>query len=115
LILSNSLILQGATIMEISRNGSVLINDQIQVAGKITYGGSLTVNEHRPLPRWRQAIVSSCSALETMRARFSSISLPSLGFNLSWTNKLAVDGSMEVVGGRSHHSRASASRERTLS
>ena len=41
--LSNSPGLAGTTIMEISKSSSVLTNDQIQVTGLLTYGGTLTV------------------------------------------------------------------------
>src|SRR5439155_12978162 len=42
IVLSNSPSLQGAVIMEISKNGATLTNDQIQVTTPLTYGGSLT-------------------------------------------------------------------------
>ena len=45
IILSNSPVLQGVVIMEISKNGSALTNDQVQVTGTLTYGGSLIVTD----------------------------------------------------------------------
>src|SRR5262249_50200027 len=41
LVLSNSPFLGAALIMDISKNGATLTNDQIQVAAPLTYGGSL--------------------------------------------------------------------------
>jgi hypothetical protein len=96
LILSNSPSLQGATFMEISRNGSTLTNDQVQAAGLLTYGGSLTVNDLGPT----SLVVGDRFQLFTANSyasTFTPLTLPTLGAGLSWTNKLLLDGSIEVV------------------
>src|SRR5439155_24151276 len=45
---SNAPSMQGAIIMEISKNGTVLSNDLIQVAGTLIYGGALVVSNLGP-------------------------------------------------------------------
>ncbi len=98
MVLSNAPALQGATIMEISRNGAVLTNDQVQVAGPLTYGGSLTVSNIGPTAL---AVGNNFKlfAASSYAGAFSSLSLPSPGAGLGWTNKLLLDGSIEVVAG----------------
>jgi hypothetical protein len=96
LILSNSPTLQGTTVMEIQKSGSGLTNDQIQVAGPLTYGGSLIVtnigtNASSVGDRYPLFNASSFAG------NFSSITLPALPSGFIWTNKLAVDGSLEVT------------------
>ncbi len=96
LFLSQSPVLQGTTVMEISRNGLFLTNDQVQVAGPLTYGGRLTVTRIGATAlsggdRFRLFSASGYSG------SFSPITLPSLPAGLSWTNRLLLDGSIEVV------------------
>ena len=96
IVLSNAPSLQGATIIEISKNGATLTNDQIQVIGPLTYGGSLIVNDLGPGTlaagdNFRLFLASSYTG------SFSSLTLPTLGPELIWTNELLVDGSIEVV------------------
>ncbi len=96
LVLSNSPALQGKTVMEISKNGSALTNDQVQVAGPLTYGGSLVVSNLGPTAlavgdRFQLFIASSYGGA------FAPVTLPALGEGFAWTNKLLVDGSIEVV------------------
>ena len=89
--------LAGITAMEISKAGIVLTNDQIQVTAPLTYGSSLIVTKLGP------SALTSGDRFQLFSATaytgsFSSISLPPLGAGLTWTNKLAVDGSIEVLG-----------------
>lgn len=98
LMLNHSPVLQGGTLMEVSRNGAVLSHDEVQVTAALTYGGALVVTNIGTTPlvagdRFKLFISTA------YQGSFSSISLPPLGLNLSWTNKLAVDGSLEVVSG----------------
>ncbi len=92
---SNSPVLQGATTMEISRNGAVLTNDQIQVSGPITYGGSLTVSniDASTLSLGDRFKLFNATAYA---GAFSALSLPPPPSGLDWTNKLLVDGSIEI-------------------
>ena len=84
--------------MEISKNGTTLTNDQIQLNnnGTLTYGGSLVVSNLGPaalLPGDRfQLFIAGGYA-----GSFSAIALPPLPVPLNWTNKLLVDGSIEVI------------------
>src|SRR5207237_552599 len=85
-----------ATVMELSKNGAALTNDQIEVIGALTYGGALTVSHIGPDAlaagdNFRLFVASSYTNA------FSSLSLPPLDPELAWTNKLLVDGSIEVI------------------
>jgi len=97
LILLNPPLLQGQTIMEISKNGSTLTNDQVQLAGMFTYGGTLTV------PKLGPTALSAGDQFPLFNAgsyggSFSSLTLPPLAAGLAWTNKLTVNGSIQVIG-----------------
>ena len=96
LILTNSPNLQGKVLMEISKNGSALTNDQLQVMGPLTYNGVLAVTNiggSSLAPGDRFPLFGATS----YSGGFSSVTLPALGPGLVWTNKLAVDGSIEVA------------------
>jgi len=97
IVLSNSPMLSGAVIMEISKSGSVLTNDEIQVTGTFTYGGALTVTNIGPTALTTSNRFKLFSA-GVFAGSFAPISLPPLNAGLDWTNKLLVDGSIEVVG-----------------
>jgi hypothetical protein len=88
--------LQGTVVMEISRNGPTLTNDQIQVITALTYGGSLIVSNSGP-----DALVAGdrfrLFAASAYLGSFSNLSLPPLGPGLGWRNDLTVDGSITVV------------------
>jgi T5SS/PEP-CTERM-associated repeat protein len=88
---------QGTVVMEISKNGTVLANDQIQLAGSVTYSGSLIVSNLGPtvLESGDRFQLFSATAYKNI---FLTLILPPLPSGLGWANKLAVDGSIEVVG-----------------
>jgi len=95
LVLSNAPSLQGTTILEIGNNGATY-NDQIQVLGPLTYGGSLVVTNID----FQALVVGNRFTLfnaTSYSGAFTSIILPPLPATLRWTNMLAVDGSLEVV------------------
>lgn len=96
LAFSNSPVLQGATIMELSKTGPVVTNDQVQVAGPLSYGGSLVVSNLGPdaLAAGDRFTLFNASSYS---GAFANIALPTLPVTLVWTNKLAVDGSIEVL------------------
>lgn len=98
LVLNNSPILLGATTMEISKSGMTRTNDRIQVAGPLTYGGTLTVSNLGPtlLTLGDRFQLFSASGYA---GGFSSLNLPPLPSGLEWANKLSLDGSIEVVTG----------------
>jgi T5SS/PEP-CTERM-associated repeat protein len=96
MVFSNSPALQGAVIMEISKNGAILTNDQIQVMAPLTYGGSLVISNLGPTALTvgeRFPLFTATS----FAGSFSNIVLPPLASGLDWTNKLSVDGSIEVI------------------
>lgn len=96
-VLNTSSLLQGEVMMEISKNGSVLTNDQIQVSGTLNYGGALAVTKLGPtsLATGNRFPLFSATAYA---GSFSALTLPPLLAGLYWTNKLSVDGSIEVAG-----------------
>jgi hypothetical protein len=74
----------------------VRTNDQLQVFGPLTYGGSLVVTNLGPAPlapgdRFPLFTASNYSGA------FTNITLPMLPVTLAWTNQLLVDGSIGVV------------------
>jgi len=85
--------------MEISKNGATLTNDQIQVAGTLTYGGSLTVTNLGSTALAAGDRFQLFSAAP-FAGTFATIALPPLGTGLAWVNNLLVDGSIEIVAAR---------------
>jgi hypothetical protein len=75
----------------------VLTNDQIQLAGSVTYGGSLIVTNlgSTGLESGDRFRLFSATSYKNI---FLSIILPALPPGLEWANKLAVDGSIQVIG-----------------
>jgi len=102
LSLINSIILHGSTIMEISKTGSTLTNDQLQVIGPVTFGGALTVTNigTTALDSGEQFQIFNAGGYVSS---FASIILPPLGPGLTWTNKLSVDGSIQVLAASAPH------------
>jgi T5SS/PEP-CTERM-associated repeat protein len=97
MIISNSPVLLGTTVLEISKNGAALTNDQAQVNAGLSYGGSLVVSNLGP---------TALASGDTFRlfvapsygGGFTNVSLPALNSGWTWTNRLLVDGSIAVVG-----------------
>lgn len=88
--------LQGATLMEISKNGATLTNDQFLVTGTLTYGGTLTVTNLGPTAFVAGDTFPLFSATAYAGA-FTMITLPPLAPPLFWKNNLLVNGSLEVA------------------
>ena len=87
----------GQTALDISKDGSTLTNDQVQCNAAITYGGSLTVTKLGPTAlndgdRFQLFTAPGYSG------SFSALTLPPLAPGLAWTNRLTLDGSIEVIG-----------------
>ncbi|PWU12570.1 MAG: hypothetical protein C5B50_21250 [Verrucomicrobia bacterium] len=88
--------LGGTVFMEISKNGVTLTNDQIQVNNALPYNGGLTVTNIGSTAlavgdRFQLFSATSYSG------SFYALSLPPLTTGLDWTNKLIVDGSIQVI------------------
>ncbi len=96
IVLSNAPALQGGLAMEVSKSGATLTNDQIQVAGTLAYGGSLTVTKLGPTALSAGDSFPLFSA-SSYSGALSSIVLPPPPAGLSWTNRLLVNGSIAVV------------------
>jgi len=96
MIFTNAPFLQGTVVMEISKNGAAITNDQVQVIlGTLTYGGSLIVSNLGPSALGNGDKFRLFNATNYAGA-FTSITLPPLPAGFNWVNKLLVDGSIEV-------------------
>ena len=96
MVFSNAPVLLGETMMEISKNGPTLTNDQVQVTAGLHYGGALTVSNLGPTALVIGDRFPLFSA-NSYTGAFSIVTLPSLPAGLNWANKLLIDGSIEVV------------------
>ena len=85
--------LAGTTRVKLNKSLTVS-NDFINVTGKLTFGGTLIVTNSGPSLKVgdRFQLFSKGGT-----ASFASLTLPALAAGLGWTNRLAVDGSIQVV------------------
>ena len=88
--------LSGTTLMEISKSGTALTNDQFAVTGTLTYGGTLTVTHLGPTALAAGDRFPLFNATSYAGA-FASITLPPLPAPLFWKNNLLTDGSIVVA------------------
>jgi len=96
LVLSNSPVLQGSVLMQISKKGINRTNNQIQVAAPLTYGGNLIVSG-LGLDELTVGDSFNLFSAGSYGGAFTSVSLPALNPGLKWDNKLLIDGSIAVV------------------
>jgi hypothetical protein len=96
IFLSNSPALGGTLLMEISKSGAIITNDQIQVSAPLTYAGTLIISNIGPgtLSAGDQFQLFSASSYS---GSFSSTTLPPLNAGLRWNNNLLVNGSIGVT------------------
>lgn len=97
IILNSAPYLLGTVAMEISKTGSTLTNDQLQVTGLFVEGGALTVT------KIGATALAAGDSFKLFNAgsylgSFSSITLPALAPGLSWTNTLSLNGTIAVTG-----------------
>jgi autotransporter-associated beta strand protein len=93
LTVNSTLSLAGNTTMEISKTSGT--NDAVVGISTVTYGGTLTVNNlGGTLAAGDKYVLFS--AAERLGS-FTTVNLPALTSGLVWTNKLAVDGSIQVM------------------
>jgi T5SS/PEP-CTERM-associated repeat protein len=98
MIFTNVPSLHGTVLMEISKNGTILTNDQVQtVIGTLTYGGALVVSNLGPTALANGDRFQLFNATN-YSGSFSSLTLPPLATGLTWKNNLLVDGSLQVSG-----------------
>jgi len=96
LTVSNTLTLAGTTRMELSKLVSTLANDLVRCSGTVNFGGSLMLTNIGS----SALVVSNKFTLFSGGARsgtFTNITWPALTAGLGWTNKLWLDGSIEVI------------------
>jgi len=83
-------------LLRLSRQGSALTNDLVRSSGTVTFGGSLLLTNIGA----NALAVGNKFTLFSAASRagiFTSITWPALAPGLGWTNKLSLDGSIEVV------------------
>jgi fibronectin-binding autotransporter adhesin len=95
LTINNTLTLGGATVMEISRNGSVLANDAVVGLTQVSYGGTLLVTNIGPSSLQVGDTFKLFTASSYAGAGFTSVVLPG---PYIWNNRLTVDGTIQVSG-----------------
>ena len=75
-------------------NAAALTNDTVKTIGTITYNGALVVsNTSGTLAPGQSFKLFEATGYS---GSFSTTSLPTLGVNLAWTNRLATDGTIAV-------------------
>ena len=93
LTLASNLTIQGKAVMEVARNGAVLSNDRISGVVTNTYGGTLIVtNVGSSALQPGDSFKLFSAAVYT--GAFTNIVYPA---GYTWTNSLAVDGTVSVV------------------
>ena len=88
--------LQGTTVMEAFKFGASPFNDLVQVSNMVIYGGSLTVS-NVGVAAFAPGDNFKLFSAPAYAGSFLSLNLPPLDAGLGWTNKLLMDGSIEVI------------------
>lgn len=94
LTITNDVTLNGTTVMELDR-GAASKSDQISTPKSVTVNGTLTVTNIGAALAAGDSF-KLFSAASYSGTALSSVSLPSLGTGLVWTNSLAFDGKIAV-------------------
>lgn len=90
------LVLQGETVMDVSKVSGVITHDKVMNLSQLTYGGTLTVTKTGEAfaPGDKVVLFEAFS----YAGSFTTVHLPPLPSGLFWeTSGLTVDGSIEVV------------------
>ena len=96
LTVAGSLRLRGTTLMDINKTGRTLTNDVVTATGAVDLGGTLTVTF--PGPHADLSVGDKFTLFSAVPVNSTpTIILPAAGSGLTWTNKIFVDGSIEVV------------------
>ena len=97
LTVTNIATLGGTLFIELNRTNGVQTND-ILAAASIVYGGTLTVTNLGPTLVAGDRFVLVNGAFS---GTFATVNLPSVsndgGYNYTWTNKMEIDGSIQVL------------------
>jgi autotransporter-associated beta strand protein len=96
LTINSNLTLQGTAVMELSKTVGVTTNDQVKGIVTLAYGGRLEVTHLGP------DALAAGDRFQLFQAgsytgSFATLVLPPLTGGLAWSDKLAVDGSIEVA------------------
>jgi hypothetical protein len=92
-VTGGALQLQGKLALDVQKSGTTLTSDKI--VGDVTYGGALEVRKlgDALVVGDKFTLFSAAVPANT----FSSVTLPTPGAGLTFTNKLAIDGTIEVI------------------
>jgi T5SS/PEP-CTERM-associated repeat protein len=96
LIVTGMANLSGTTVMEAFKLAGSRFSDLIQVSNTVIYGGSLIVS-NVGLASFTAGDSFKLFNATAYAGFFASLNLPPLDAGLGWTNKLLVDGSIEVI------------------
>ena len=95
--INSNLTLGGLTLMEISKTGLCLSNDQARVTGALTYGGTLTVTASGDA--LTAGVIFKLFDAGSYAGFFTQTNLPALDGGLVWdTSRLIVDGTIFIPG-----------------
>jgi uncharacterized protein with beta-barrel porin domain len=94
LTFNSSLTLASGSTSRLELNAGALTNDTVKTIGAIAYNGTLIVSN----TAGTLAAGQSFKLFEApgYSGSFPAITLPTLGVNLAWTNRLAADGTIAV-------------------
>jgi hypothetical protein len=96
LSIGGNLTLRGNTLMDISKSGSTLTNDAVDATSTIDLGGTLTVTYAGPPADLAAGDKFTLFAAVPVNSS-PTLVLPPPGSGLAWTNKIFVDGSIEII------------------
>jgi autotransporter-associated beta strand protein len=94
LTFNSTLTLNAGCTSRLELNAATTTNDTVKTVGAITYAGTLVVSN-------TAGTLAAGQSFKLFEATgysggFSTITLPALGANLAWTNRLATDGTIAV-------------------
>ena len=92
LTVSSNVTLAGTLVMELNRTNGVTNDKLVSSTGTITGGGTLTVTNLGPALQ----LGDTFQLLNPPASGFTTVNLPNVSPNI-WTNKLAVDGTIQVI------------------
>jgi fibronectin-binding autotransporter adhesin len=88
--------LRGTTLLDITKTNTTKTADKLAVTGALDLGGTLTVTFSGNTALAAGDKFTLFSATSYANA-FTTTNLPTLGAGLAWTNKIIVDGTIEVI------------------
>jgi hypothetical protein len=89
----SNLTLSGTTLMEL--DAATVTNDMLVVSNTVSYGGTLTVGSVGGFYAAGQKY--KLFSAGTIAGSFTTVTLPTLTGSIYWTNKLLVDGTIEII------------------